>query len=82
MSDTAIQGLSLQAWRVLEARAVTTRGGVVFVRVPRELRRPIAHGCTCAYCVAHPLEVPTWDTVAIPTTAGEYTYTVHMPGAK
>jgi len=71
------------SWRVLEVRGQSARGGgVLFLRIPRELQRPMVGACACDYCAAHPLEAPTWDTLAVPTTAGEYTYAVHLPGAK
>lgn len=60
-------------------RIIARFGGVVFVRLPLELRRTFDR-CNCAYCTAHPDETPAWDTLAVPTdSAARHTWSVHMP---
>lgn len=55
----------------------------VYIRLPRDLAHPIAFGCSCDYCKAHPGEVPRWDTLLVPrskpTKGNDYVSTVHMP---
>jgi hypothetical protein len=70
---------SLQAWPVVHID--TKPGGAVFVRLPKELQRPIPGGlCACKYCTSHPDEPPTWDTLGIPTDGDSRgTWTVHAP---
>jgi hypothetical protein len=68
--------LNLQGWPVLRVWR-----GAVYVRIPRELARPITGGCQCDYCRAHPALVPTWDTLGVPLLGqrGADTWTVHAP---
>lgn len=64
------------------------RNGTIFVRLPKELQRPI-DGCICSYCKEHPQEPPTWDTLALAVICNknvsmkrnDTTFTVHMPDA-
>lgn len=69
---------SLQGWPVVHLD--TRSGGAVYVRIPPDLRRDCG-GCRCAYCVAHPDETPTWDTLGIPLETGREgrTWTCHAP---
>ena len=72
---TAMTDVSLQGWPVLETTITTA----LYLRIPRELQRPIAGGCCCNYCQQHPeLLVPAWDTLGIPVDGGT-TWTVHAP---
>lgn len=53
-------------------------GGVIFVRIPLELQRPI-DSCHCDYC-KRTGEPPTWDTLAVPVEPDQrHAWTVHMP---
>lgn len=61
------------------SRVIHTDKSAVYVRLPLEMQREIQGACACDYCLAHPEHVPMWDTLAVPTTKGEYTWTVHMP---
>lgn len=68
---------NLQGWPVLRVWR-----GSVYVRIPAEYRRPIAGGCSCRYCKAHPAVVPAWDTLGIPLKGqrnGNDTWIVHAP---
>jgi hypothetical protein len=64
-------------WPVVDVR---TEGStiVVYLRIPRELQSP-CDGCSCAYCTAHPAEIPAWDTLAVCAERGDHSWTVHMP---
>lgn len=53
--------------------------GAAYVRIPSADARPIDGGCGCGYCRTHPNEIPTWDTLGIPLTGGERTWTLHAP---
>ena len=64
---------SVQGWPVVKILP-----GAVYVRLPVELRRPTG-GCSCQYCVAHPDETPTWDTLGIPVTGRMITWSLHAP---
>lgn len=68
-------GISLQGWPVLRVWR-----GAVYVRIPRDLQKPTG-GCSCTYCVMHPNEVPSWDTLGIPLdgSASGVTWTLHAP---
>lgn len=68
-------GISLQGWPVLRVWR-----GAVYVRIPRDLQKPTG-GCSCQYCVMHPNEVPSWDTLGIPLdgSASGVTWTLHAP---
>jgi|SRR5215831_7661259 len=71
---------SFQGWPVLRVWQ-----GAVYVRIPAEIAQPINGGCQCAYCKAHPEQIPTWDTLGIPITETlssrprGMTWTVHAP---
>jgi hypothetical protein len=67
--------VSAQGWPVIQQLV-----DAVYVRLPKELQRPTG-GCSCAYCKAHPKEVPMWDTLAIPLgpVRNRTTWTVHAP---
>jgi hypothetical protein len=65
-------------WQVLG-----TLSGTIYIRSGRPV--PIEGGCTCDYCKAHPREVPSWDTMAVPLTThggSHHTWTVHMPDTR
>lgn len=57
----------------------TRKTGELYFRINNP--RPIDGGCKCAYCVAHPEQVPTWDTLAVHPTSAD-TWAVHMPDPK
>lgn len=67
----------------MNGSAVTRRNKTIFVALPVALRRPIEGGCSCAYCAAHPDQVPAWDTLAIGekkrVDANDVTWVVHAP---
>lgn len=67
----------------LSMKVLGYRPGVIYLRLPKELRRPITSGCDCKYCKAHPDIPPTWDTLAVPTgdKPDQTSWTVHMPEA-
>lgn len=67
--------ISVQGWPL-----VAIARDAVYYRLPKELQQPTG-GCSCRYCLAHPDEVPSWDTLGIPiTTSGAaLTWTVHAP---
>ena len=69
-------GISLQGWPVLDPGPRFT--DAVYVRIPKDLQRPVG-GCACRYCVAHPDEIPSWDTLGIPLRPPYTTWTVHAP---
>jgi hypothetical protein len=53
----------------------------VYLRLPSALQRPIDGGCQCRYCQAHPNEVPSWDTLGVPTIENNRlgSWTLHAP---
>ena len=68
---------------MLAMPAIARAGGAVYLRLPRELRRP-AGECSCDYCKAHPEEMPMWDTLVVGEKAPtrlvhDATWTVHLP---
>lgn len=67
--------ISLQGWPVLRVWR-----GAVYVRIPKDLQKPTG-GCSCTYCVMHPNEVPSWDTLGIPIdgAGSRVTWTLHAP---
>jgi len=61
-------------------RTILKRSGdTLFVRLPYALRKPIAGGCQCPHCTAHPHDTPRWDTLAVDATNPAVTWTVHYP---
>ena len=56
-------------------------GRTMFVPLPVTMRRPIAGGCQCRFCRAHPLKTPEWDTLAFDEDDPAYTWAVHYPEA-
>jgi len=63
------------------AKKIARKGRTLFVPLPFTSRRPIAGGCQCSYCVAHPHHEPQWDTLAIDAENPVHTWTVHFPEA-
>jgi hypothetical protein len=66
----------------MELIEVRSTGGLYF-RIEPELQEPIdpngaTRGCACAYCKAHPDQVPKWDTLAVHPQS-RWTWRVHMP---
>jgi hypothetical protein len=55
----------------------------IYIRIPRELQKPVNGGCGCDYCKAHPEAMPMWDTLCVgtktPTRGNDYSWTVHLP---
>lgn len=58
---------------------VRHHGKAIFVPLPGGERRPINGGCNCAFCKAHPDQVPQWDALGINTANPTDTWTVHYP---
>ena len=56
-------------------------GTTLFVPLPVTARKPIAGGCQCKYCAAHPHHEPQWDTLAFTADNPAHTWTVHYPEA-
>lgn len=57
---------------------ITQVGESIFIPLPPLARRPIAGGCQCAFCKAHPDQTPQWDTLAV-SPGTKYAWTVHYP---
>ena len=83
--DVELTPSLLQGWRVIRRLP----DGTVYLRLPRELQRPIDGGCQCRVCrIAGVDQIARWDTLCIPgSDAGQAhasrahaeTFTVHMP---
>ena len=63
---------------MMNGSKVTKRNGTYFVAIPAEAQLPIAGGCQCPHCKAHPEQQPMWDTLAIGADAPN-AWTVHYP---
>src|SRR5258708_5311515 len=66
---------------VLNGMSVIARAkDAVYLRIPKELQVP-CNGCDCPYCKAHLNEVPSWDTLGVPTANKRLNtaWTLHMP---
>lgn len=90
MSDTLDMTLSSPlnlTPSTLSMAVLATTADAVYLRLPRELQRPIEDGCQCAHCQKDYHATPAWDTLVVPTAPfnrsmsyGEWhSYTVHMP---
>lgn len=77
MMDGAIPRLE-QTTMTLNGSKITRRGPTTFIALPIEAQTPIAGGCQCPYCKAHPTTTPMWDTLAVDDEA-PYAWTVHLP---
>lgn len=71
----------------LAMRVLVRTDEAIYLRLPRELQRPIDGSCECPQCKANP-ELATWDTLIVPISAPkndkhpwryEFSGTVHMP---
>jgi hypothetical protein len=67
----------------IRALRVVRRGSTIFIPLPTALWRPIdPPGCSCVFCVEHPLHRPSClDTLALSADdpATSHTWMVHKP---
>lgn len=71
----------------LSMAVLATTKDAVYLRLPRELQRPIEGGCQCEHCAKDYHATPAWDTLVVPTVeplrnsrySDWHSTVVHMP---